>query len=130
VRLRGHYTFLDGEVIVSSSEFNPVYAAGQPLLRRPRHSGSLTAEVSGARAMVAAALVAVGTRADSDFVGLGLTENPGYTRLDVRARVRIVARLDAFLVAENVTDTGYQEALGYPALGRTVRMGLRWNGGR
>ena len=130
LRLRGQYTFLDSEVIVSTSEFNPIYAAGEPLLRRPRHQGSFTAELGNARATVAATLVAVGDRADSDFAGIGLTENPGYTRLDARARVRIVSRLDAFVVAENLTDRAYQEALGYPALGLTVRAGLRWNTGR
>jgi outer membrane cobalamin receptor len=130
VRLRGHYTLLDGEVIVSSSEFNPVYAAGQPLLRRPRHQGSFTAEVGDARASVAATLVAVGRRGDSDFAGLDLTENEGYARLDARARVRIAPSLFAFVVAENLQGREYQEALGYPALGRTLRVGLRWSGGR
>ena len=38
--------------------------------------------------------------------------------------------LDAFVVAENLTDREYQEALGYPSLGFTVRVGLRWNTGR
>ncbi len=130
VRLRGHYTLVDGEVIVSTSDFDPVYAVGQPLLRRPRHQGSLTAEVGGARATVGATLVALGRRGDSDFAGLGLTENEGYTRLDARARVRIVPRLDAFVVAENLADRSYQEALGYPALGRVLRAGLRWGMGR
>lgn len=126
VRLRGHYTLLDGEVVVSASDFDPVYAAGQPLLRRPRHQGSFTAEVDGARAGVGLTLLAVGRRADSDFAGLGLTSNPGYARIDARARVRLAWRLDAFVVAENLQGREYQEALGYPALGRTVRAGLRW----
>jgi len=52
---------------------------------------------------VGATLVRVGERADSDFVGLGLTRNPAYTRLDARLRVR----------------------LGYPSLGRSLRGGLR-----
>jgi vitamin B12 transporter len=130
VRLRGDYTLLDGEVIVSVADFDPVYAAGQPLLRRPRHSGSFTAEVGGARAAVGATVVAVGRRADSDFVGLGLTGNEGFTRLDARARVRVAPRLEAFAVAENLTDRAYQEALGYPALGRVLRAGLRFTAGR
>jgi outer membrane receptor protein involved in Fe transport len=130
VRLRGDYTLLDGAVVVSVADFDPVYAVGQPLLRRPRHQGSFTAEVGGARATVGATVVAVGRRADSDFVGLGLTENPGYTRIDARARVRIASRLDAFAVAENLTGRSYQEALGYPALGRVVRAGVRVTAGR
>jgi outer membrane receptor protein involved in Fe transport len=100
---------------------------GRPLLRRPRHQGSLTAEAGGARGMLAATVVAVGRRADSDFVGLGLTENAGYARLDLRGRLRIGGGLTLFVVAENLTGREYQEALGYPALGRTVRGGLRWS---
>ena len=60
---------------------------------------------------------AVGERADSDFVGLGLTENEGYTRVDARARVRLVRGLEAFVVAREPFDSEYQEALGYPGPG-------------
>jgi outer membrane receptor protein involved in Fe transport len=67
----------------------------------------------------------VGERADSDFVGLGLTTNPAYTRLDARLRVRLAGPVEAFVVGENLLDEAYQEALGYPALGRSVRGGLR-----
>lgn len=130
VRLFAQYTLTDGEVQVSPSEFDPVYEVGRPLLRRPRHQGSLTAQVGGARATVAATLVAVGRRADSDFAFLGFMENEGHTRLDARARLRMTARLEAVLVVENAFDTEYQEALGYPALGRAVRAGLRWRIGR
>jgi len=36
---------------------------------------------------------------------------------------------NAFVVGENVLDEEYQEALGYPALGRSVRGGLRYRSG-
>jgi outer membrane cobalamin receptor len=103
---------------------------GRPLVRRPRHQGSLSVQAGGARASAGATLVAVGRRADSDFAGLDLMENEGYTRLDVRARARVSGALTAFAVAENVTGRRYQEALGYPAPGRVVRAGLRWEGAR
>ena len=71
----------------------------------------------------------VGERADSDFVGLGLAatrlRNPGYTRLDARARVRVAGPLEAFLAGENLLDARYEEVLGYPALGRALRGGVR-----
>jgi outer membrane cobalamin receptor len=121
----GQYTYLDGEILESPSDFDPVYAAGEPLLRRPKHQGSLTAELSFPRWSAGATLVSVGERADSDFVGLGLSTTPSYTRLDARLRVRIAGPVEAFLVGENLTDEEYQEALGYPALGRSVRGGLR-----
>jgi outer membrane receptor protein involved in Fe transport len=75
-------------------------------------------------------LVYVGERADSDFVGIGLANdpawrNPSYTRLDARLRVRLLSSLEAFVVADNLLDAEYQEAAGYPALGLSVRGGLR-----
>ena len=61
---------------------------------------------------------------------LGLQENEGYARLDARARVRVARGLEAFVVGENLLDREYQEALGYPALGRSVRAGLRFRTGQ
>ncbi len=136
LRIIGQYTFQDGKILESPSNFDPVYAAGRPLLRRPRHQASLTAGYSFGRGSVDATLLRVGARADSDFVGLGLSDdpsfrNPGYTRFDLRARLRVVGPLEAFAVGENLADAQYQEALGYPALGRSLRGGLRLSlGGR
>ena len=61
----------------------------------------------------------------SMVLGLGLLTNPGYTRVDARLRARLKHGVEAFLVAENLFDADYQEALGFPALGRSVRGGLR-----
>lgn len=125
LRLGAQYTLLDGEVLVSTST-NPLYAVGKPLLRRPRHQGSLWASVSAARVSGGLNLLLVGRRTDSDFLGIGLTENEAYTRLDARVRVALRRGLEAFAVAENLTDREYQEVLGYPALGRALRLGLRF----
>jgi len=40
-----------------------------------------------------------------------------------------VPRLEALVIAENVLDREYQEVLGYPALGRSIRAGLRFRSG-
>jgi vitamin B12 transporter len=125
LHLFGQYTYLDSEILESPSDFDPVYAVGEPLLRRPRHQGSLSAQLSFARWSAGATLVRVGERADSDFVGLGLTRSAAYTRLDARLRVRVAGPVEAFVMAENLLDAEYQEVLGYPALGRSVRGGLR-----
>jgi outer membrane receptor protein involved in Fe transport len=71
----------------------------------------------------------VGRRADSDFLGLGLEEAEGYARWDARARVALGAGFEALLAVDNLLDAAYQEALGYPALGRSVRAGLRFASG-
>jgi outer membrane cobalamin receptor len=125
LHLLGQYTYLDGEILESPSDFDPVYAAGEPLLRRPRHQGSLSAQLSFPRWSAGATLVRVGERADSDFVGLGLTRSLAYTRLDARLRLRVAGPVEAFVAGENLTGATYQEVLGYPALGRAVRGGLR-----
>jgi outer membrane cobalamin receptor len=121
----GQYTYQDGKILESPSDFDPAYAVDEPLLRRPRHQGSLSGGVRFGRASLGATLVHVGARSDSDFVGLGLKRNDAYTRLDARARVSVFGPLEAFVVAENLTDASYQEVLGYPALGRSLRAGLR-----
>lgn len=125
LQVLGQYTFLDGEILESPSDFDPVYAVGQPLLRRPRHQASLSAHLGYSRWSVGVSLVHVGERADSDFVGLGLTRNAAYTRLDARLRARVLGPLEVFCVGENLLDASYQDVLGYPALGRSVRGGLR-----
>jgi vitamin B12 transporter len=128
VRLTAAYAYLDGEVIVSSSEDpqDPIYRAGRPLLRRPKHQASLGGEAGAGPVVLGATLVIVGQRPDSDFSLLGLTENEGYTRLDARARLSLGHGLEAFVVADNLLDADYEEVLGYPALGRAVRAGLRF----
>ncbi len=122
--LRAEYTYLEGEILESESS-DPVMAEGAPLLRRPKHQASLAVRLGGPRVSGGAHLFYVGRRADSDFLGLGLTENGSYVRLDARLRVRLHRRLDVFAAGENLLDEDYQEVLGYPALGRSVRAGLR-----
>jgi vitamin B12 transporter len=129
VSLSAHYTFTDGEILESTST-SGVNAPGQRLLRRPRHQAALSAHAGAGRLAFGATVFLMGARPDSDFAGLDLTENPGHTRVDVRGRVRVVGGLEAFAVAENLFDREYQDALGYPALGRTVRAGLRFKRGR
>jgi outer membrane cobalamin receptor len=126
VRLTADYTLLDGEVLVSTADFDPVYAVGQSLLRRPKHQAAFSARVGTERASGLLSVLAVGERADSDFAGLGLTSNDGYARVDLRGQVRLVRGLTAFAACENLLDRRYQEVLGYPALGRSVRAGLRF----
>jgi vitamin B12 transporter len=123
-----HYTYLDGRILESAST-SGMNAAGQLLLRRPRHQAFLSGHAGTERFSVGATLVLVGARADSDFAGLGLTENDGHARLDARARVTLGRGVEAFAVAENLLDRRYQEVLGYPALGRAVRVGVRYRTG-
>jgi len=122
-RLISNYTVQDTEVVTSTST-DPLLAAGTELRRRPRHQGSVTAEVAIARGTIAATLMSVGKRADSDFLGIGLKENPGFTRVDLRAAYRIGNQARLLAAVENVGNATYQEVLGFAALPRRFRISL------
>ena len=67
-----------------------------------------------------------GVRTDSDFLGLGLTSNPGYARFDIATHYNFGHGFHFYARATNLFDKQYQDALGYPALGRDFRAGVRY----
>ncbi|HKB12396.1 MAG TPA: TonB-dependent receptor [Vicinamibacterales bacterium] len=127
LRFRGGYTFLDSEIIDSTSPFSPVLKAGQTLFRRPRHSGFLGANWN--RGPFAADLsgLFIGSFVDSDFSSLSppITEHERYSTWDLRLSYAIVRQAIVLLSIDNLANADYMEPLGYPALGRAVRGGIR-----
>ena len=124
LRLSGGYTLLDSEVISSISS-SPIFAPGRQLYRRPRHSGSLQASYSRARLSLALGGVFVGERVDSDFNVPTISTNDGYALWNASGEVRITARTGAFMTIDNLAGSDHMEPLGYPALGRSARAGIR-----
>jgi vitamin B12 transporter len=124
VRLGGAYTFVDSKVIRSISS-SPIFAPGRALYRRPRHSGSLQASYSRNRVGLALGAVFVGSRVDSDFNFPSISSNEGYATWNASGEVRVTRRTAAFVTIDNLADHDYMEPLGYPALRRTVRAGVR-----
>ncbi len=125
--IAGAYTYLDGRVLESTSPFDPVYAKGQQLLRRPRHSGYLDLAWKPGRWTLGATGRFVGPRVDSDFEGIGLTNNPAYWTLDLRASFRVSDTTSVYCLGSNLTNEKYMEVLGYPALRARFRLGIRTN---
>jgi outer membrane cobalamin receptor len=123
--IAGAYTFLDGKVLESTSAFDPVYAPGQQLLRRPRHSGYVDLRWKPGRWTLGATGQFAGSRVDSDFEGLGLTRNPGYSILNLLASFRISDSTSLYAVVNNARNEKYMEVLGYPALRANFRVGIR-----
>jgi vitamin B12 transporter len=121
----GTYTFLDSEVLESSSDADPVYAKGQELLRRPRHSGNVELKWKPGRWTFGAAAFLVGTRTDTDFSYLGMTRNKGYHVVNLLANFRLTSEISLFTAINNVANEQYMEVLGYPSLSRNFRIGLR-----
>jgi outer membrane cobalamin receptor len=127
---RAGYTFLASEIVESTSDplfADPIYAVGQPLLRRPRHSGFVGIAAAWTRVTASLDGVIIGTFADSDFSSLSpeIMANPGWTAWNARAGVKLTRQFTATLAIDNIGDHQYMEALGYRALGRAARVGVR-----
>ncbi len=124
LRFNGVYTFLDSKVIRSISS-SPIFAPGRALYRRPRHSGSVQASYSRNRVSVALGGVFIGERVDSDFNFPTISSNEGYVTWNASGEVRLARNTALFVTSDNLADREYMEPLGYPGLGRSVRIGLR-----
>ena len=132
------YALVDTEVVSTvsrSDEFQP----GQPLLRRPKHSGTLQLTYTQGPGSVHARVRVIGQRHDSSFLGLArvsdgrpveITVNPGYTVIGLGGQLRLGDDLTVFARIDNLADTAYESALGYPGLPRAVVLGGRFSLGR
>jgi vitamin B12 transporter len=94
---------------------------GAPLPRRPRRSGQLVAFRTAERWSAGATWRFVGERED-----VGRVKLPGYAAVDLAASWRGPRGLEPFLRVENALDRSYQEAVGFPAPGRSWVLGAAW----
>jgi vitamin B12 transporter len=126
--INANYTHDDSRVLVSPNASDPALIPGNRLIRRPPNSGSLTMNAAFKRLNVNLAGYFTGVRTDSDFlfVGLNLTRNPGYSRFDLATSYNLGRGVSIYTRATNLLDKSYQDALGYPALGRDVRVGMNY----
>jgi vitamin B12 transporter len=124
LQIGGSYTALDSKVIRSISS-SPIFAPGKQLYRRPRHSGSVQSSFSRDRLSMTLGGVFVGSRVDTDFNFPTISSNKAYATWNASGELRFARRTAAFITIDNLVDRDYMEPLGYPALGRTVRVGVR-----
>jgi outer membrane cobalamin receptor len=124
--LAGNYSYDDTRVLVSPNAFDPAEISGNHLIRRPPHSGSLTLFSTFRQFQFTFAGYFSGVRTDSDFLFLGLKRNPGYARFDVATTYNFGRGVSLYARAANLFDKHYQDAIGYPALGRDVRVGVNY----
>lgn len=127
---RGSYTFLDSDVLAvdNGRTAPPPFSVGDPLLRRPRHQGSLDL-LWTRRALTAFA----GVRARGEVLDVepsfgafgGLFDAAGFTVVDAGASWRFAHGVEVFARALNLFDRSYEEFLGYPAPGRLGVVGVR-----
>lgn len=124
--LNGNYSFDDTRVLRTSASPAGALVPGDHLIRRPVHSGNvrLNANYRGFNFNMNAYFT--GARHDSDFDGFGLIRNPGYARFDVAASYNLTHGVSVYARATNLFDKQYQEAIGFPALGRDARIGVNY----
>jgi outer membrane cobalamin receptor len=125
------YTYTSTQILSAPLAFDPLLEAGAPLLRRPKHAGSLLIVYTSRRWGGDLGVTAIGSRADSDFLGLlpPVTHTAGYARVDLGAWRAINSRVTAYVKVENALNRHYQEAAGYPALRANFRAGMRFRVG-
>jgi outer membrane cobalamin receptor len=131
LQVRVGYTWLSTEILAvdQSSSAPPPFEVGQPLLRRPRHQFSTELLVDAGRL---GAFVQGGGRSRTLDVEPTLGsfhpaffDAPGYHVWSAGAAWRLAGPLEIFGRVDNLFDRTYEEALGYPALGRTAFGGVR-----
>ena len=124
--LDGGYLYTSSEILEQPFAFDPLHKPGQPLLRRPKHSGSLLLNYLGSRWGANMGGSFVGRRLDSDFFGLGITHAAGYARVDLGGWYAINSRITAYASVGNALNDHYNEVVGYPALTANFRAGMRF----
>jgi outer membrane cobalamin receptor len=126
IQMQGGYNYLSTEILAAPYAFDPLIAAGRPLLRRPKHSGSLLLNYLGSRWGANLGGSFVGRRPDSDFLGFNIDHAAGYARVDFGGWYAITSRVTAYANVENALNAHYNEVVGYPALTANVRAGMRF----
>ncbi|HSB07879.1 MAG TPA: TonB-dependent receptor [Blastocatellia bacterium] len=130
LQLTGSYTFLGSRL---EQAFDPNNKeVGLPLIRRPRHSGSLAAGWVAYRYDLSLDGSFVGRRRDIDPVfgarfdsnGLAIF-NDGYAKLNAAGSYNFNRFLSMFARVENLLNASYQEVLGFPAYRLSFSAGLR-----
>ena len=127
----GNYTYDDSRVLKTANPLDdPALAAGNRLFKRPLHSADLIANASFRRINLNFGGYYVGRRTDSDFLTLGFTSDPSYVRWDFAASLPLRHGLSLNAQVQNLFDRRYSDAIGYPALGRNFRLGMKyvWGG--
>ena len=136
ISLSGHYTWLKSEVLSldgAPGRGPTPFLVGQPLLRRPSHSGAYLATWHIQRLRLTLNTGAVWRSETLDVHPVlgasapgGLLLNPGYVRPDLGAEIALSREVALYGRLYNFSDSRYEEALGFPALRRNFVAGLKF----
>jgi vitamin B12 transporter len=120
------YSYTSTQILEQPFAFDDLHQPGRPLLRRPKHSGTLLLTYLGGRWGGNLGGSFVGSRPDSDFLGFAIDHAAGYVRADLGGWYALNGRITAYVNVENILNQHYNEVVGYPALGANFRAGMRF----
>lgn len=129
----GAYTLLDTKILDNRGVTPTELPNGAPLLRRPRHTGSLWVDHVWERlhSNVVAVFVGDSEDVDSRFAPMPRVRLPGYTRLDASMSWLLlkdwgrVHELTMFGRGRNLSDERFEEFFGFSADRRNFVLGLK-----
>ncbi len=127
IQFQGAYVYTSGQILAAPFASGPL-AVGNPLLRRPRHSGNILVSYTRSRFGGTLGGTFLGRRFDSDFLGLvpPITHTAGYARFDLGGWYEVRHRITAYANVENLLNRKYEDIPGYPGLKANFRAGLRF----
>ena len=101
--------------------------SGAQLLRRPKHSGSFAIGYDRGSGNAQLVVARVGSRPDvNDLFPFGTATNRAYTVADLTLRWNM-GSIAPYAKIENLTNTRYQEVLGFPSPTRRALLGVRYS---
>ena len=133
ISLAGSYTLLASEILSlrGSSDLAPQYfRVGQPLIRRPRNSGTLVATF--ARRKFSADITGYfrGTVLDVEpnfGASAGLFQNSGYANFGFNLNYAVARGCTLYGSLRNALNWHYEEALGFPSPLLNFVSGMKWS---
>lgn len=106
------------------ANIDPNYLVGSRLLRRPVNSGSVSLNANYRRMNWNVSGYFSGQRFDYNFPGQIV--DPGYALISLAATYKMRSGFSVYGRINNLANKQYQEAYGFPALGREFRIGVKY----
>jgi len=119
-----NYTYDSTRTLSAPNTFDPNYIPGSRLLRRPLNSGNFALNAAFRRMNWNLSGYFTGRR--NDYPVHGVSINPGYARFDLAGSYNFTHGVTFYGRIANLADKKYQDVLGFPALGREFRVGLKY----
>ena len=122
-----NYTYDSTRTLTAPTDplnIDPNYLVGSRLLRRPVNSGNVSLNANYWRMNWNLSGYFTGKRSDYNYPGQII--DSGYALLDLAASYNVARGFSVYGRIANLANKQYQEAYGFPALGREYRIGVKY----